>query len=571
MSNTPWPRQHVWLAVLMVFVICSVLACDLPPASTPTGTVTPAAGVARHHIAVRTVDSQAEFYDVSTGRTYIPRGVNLINLVAAEDGHLQDRSFAVGVYKHDDLAAIFDRLHRRGFNTVRMFLDSCQGDAVCLTRPGQPGLNPAVLENIVDATRLAAQDDILLLLTSNDIPDDGGYGARANAGASAQFAGYRNAHMLTPQGVEAASSYWHDLISGLLHHGLALQGVLAWELLNEQWVFEEQPPLSLSSGAVSTANGHTYNMASQQEKHQMVADGVAYYIAQVGRQIRALDPTALLTMGFFMPAFPDGRTISPGWYTDVKPLLTRAELDFFDLHLYPGGFSIADQAVNFGIVDYTAKPILMGEVGAFVNTYSSLASAVPAVQQWIAESCLYHFGGWLYWAYRTAPPGVSDATWSFEHEGGAMLDALAPDVQPDLCHPTLAANPNLALGATVRASASVAGPATNAVDGSSSTSWNSGGGAPQWIEVDLGSPHNVAAIRLQASMYPNGNTDHRLLVRGPSGSFQLVHEFIGPTTDQQWLEYRPATPLKNVQVIRVETVRSPSWVAWFELEAIAAP
>jgi F5/8 type C domain len=571
MSRTQWFTRRFWLALLMVCIAFSSVACDLLPVSTTTGSRTATPNVGRHRIAARTVGSQAEFYDVSTGHTFTPRGVNLINLVAAGDGTLQDRSFAVGVYNHNDIANIFDRLRRRGFNTVRMFLDSCQGGSVCLTRPGQLGLNPDVLNNVVDATRLAATHDIVLLLTSNDIPDDGGYGARANAGASDQFAGYRNAHMLTPQGVEAASNYWHDVISGLLDHGVVLQGVLAWELLNEQWLFEEQPPLSLTSGAVTTANSHSYNVASLEEKHQMVADGVTYYIAQVGRQIRALDPTALLTMGFFMPAFPDGRTISPGWYTDVKPLLVHSNLDFFDLHLYPGGYSIADQAANFGIVDYTAKPILMGEVGAFMNTYNSMASAAPAVQQWIADSCRYHFGGWLYWAYRTSPTGVSDATWSFEHEGGAMLEALAPDVQPDQCHPRLAANPNLALGATVRASASAAGPAANAVDGSSSTSWNSGGGAPQWIEVDLGSPHNLAAIRLQTSMYPNGKTDHRLLVGGPSGSFRLVHEFIGPTTDKQWLEYRPSTSLTSVQVIRVETVHSPSWVSWFEIEAIAEP
>jgi hypothetical protein len=401
------------------------------------------------------VGGQAEFYDVSTGRTYTPRGVNLINLVAAEDGHLQDRSFAVGVYHHDEIASIFGRLHRRGFNTVRMFLDTCQGGARCLTRPGQPGLNPTVLDNIVDATRLAAKDDIALLLTSNDIPDDGGYGARANAEASDQFAGYRNAHLLTLQGVAAAGNYWHDVIRGLLNHGVALQGVLGWELLNEQWLFEEQPPLSLSGGAVTTANGRSYNVASLEEKRQMVADGVTYYIAQAGGQIRALDPTALVTMGFFMPAFPDGRTISPGWYTDVKPLLAHAALDFFDLHAYPGGYSIADQAVNFGIREYTAKPILMGEVGAFMHTYSAMASAASAVQQWIAESCRYHFGGWLYWAYRTSPPGVSDATWSFEHAGGTMLEALAPDVQPDPCHPRLAASPTLALRTAVRGLASV--------------------------------------------------------------------------------------------------------------------
>jgi hypothetical protein len=434
MSRPHWPRRRFHLAALLAPVL-SMAACGLSPASTAQTTPTPGADVGRHRIATRMVGGQAEFYDVSTSRTYTPRGVNLINLVPAENGQLQDRSFAVGVYRHDDIAAIFTRLHTRGFNTVRMFLDTCQGGPECLTRPGQPGLNPAVLDNVVDATRQAAAEHLALLLTSNDIPDDGGYGAQANTGASDQFAGYRNAHMLTSKGVAAASSYWGDVIRGLLDHGVALQGVLGWELLNEQWLFEEQPPLSLSGGTVTTANGRSYNLASLEEKRRMVADGVTYYIAQAGGQIRTLDPTALVTMGFFMPAFPDGRTISPGWYTDVKPLLANAALDFFDLHAYPGGYSISDQAGNFGILEYTTKPILMGEVGAFMHTYSSLSSAALVVQQWIAASCRYHFGGWLYWAYRTSPAGVGDATWSFEHTDGAMLDALAPDVQADPCHP----------------------------------------------------------------------------------------------------------------------------------------
>ncbi len=437
MSSPHWPRCTFRVAALLALVL-SVAACGLSPASTAqtTPTATPGADVGRHRIATRMVGGQAEFYDVSTSRTYTPRGVNLINLVPAENGQLQDRSFAVGVYRHDDIAAIFTRLHMRGFNTVRMFLDTCQGGPECLTRPGQQGLNPAVLENVVDVSRLAAAEHIALLLTSNDIPDDGGYGAQANTGANDQFAGYRNAHMLTSHGVAAASRYWRDVISGLLDHGVALQGVLGWELLNEQWLFEEQPPLSLRSGAVTTANGHSYDLASPEEKRRMVADGVTYYIAQVAGQIRALDPTALVTMGFFMPAFSDGRTLSPGWYTDVKPLLAHAAIDFFDLHAYPGGYSIVDQVANFGIAENTAKPILMGEVGAFMHIYSSISSAALAMQRWIAESCRYHFGGWLYWAYRTSPAGVGDATWSFEHADGAMLDALAPDVQPDLCHPT---------------------------------------------------------------------------------------------------------------------------------------
>jgi hypothetical protein len=36
------------------------------------------------------------------------------------------------------------------------------------------------------------------------------------------------------------------------------------------------------------------------------------------------------------------------------------------------------------------------------------------------------------------------------------------------------------------------------------------------------------------------------------------------------LEWRPGTPRKGIRLLRVETTRSSSWVAWREIEVYAA-
>ena len=111
-----------------------------------------------------------------------------------------------------------------------------------------------------------------------------------------------------------------------------------------------------------------------------------------------------------------------------------------------------------------------------------------------------------------------------------------------------------------------------AVDSNPETWWGAGAPPLQWIQIDLGSPATIAAIRLTISQSPAGETVHRLLIKGPStgGKYTLLYNFKGNTADFDVLSYAPPTPLQEIQFIRIETVSSPSWVAWREIEVIAA-
>jgi len=40
------------------------------------------------------------------------------------------------------------------------------------------------------------------------------------------------------------------------------------------------------------------------------------------------------------------------------------------------------------------------------------------------------------------------------------------------------------------------------------------------------------------------------------------------TRDATWLTFTPGAPIEDVQIIRIETLESPSWVAWSEIQVI---
>jgi hypothetical protein len=578
-------RLHTVPAVLAVILI-SVSAClpptappaavtDTPgvtssptavPPATETATVAPTPTPV-HPIQIRQVDGRAEFYDQRTGERFVPRGVNYFYIVPVSSG-LQDRFFGVDVFDAERVDADFATLSERGFNTVRIFLDSCSSGRGCIGNPDGPGLNPPYLDNIVETMRLAKAHGLYLVLTSNDLPDLGGYAQASTGDVGDFFAPYRNSEYLTAPGIEAIRTYWGDLMRGLAERGAPFDAVLGWSLLNEQWYIGTDPPFSLDEGVVTTANGESYDLSNPAQKKQMAVDGVVYYVNEVRAVILSYDPTALITMGFFVPDYPNPLRSGDFRYVETAPLLEMASLDFYDFHAYPGDADLRQIAENFGMIGFDAKPIIMGEVGAFIDRYPSEESAARAIQEWVAESCEYGFDGWLYWGLYRAPEAIGDATWGFLDGEGLVMQVLAPVEQPDLCNPEPLPRSNLAFGKAVVASRSLPEePPENAVDGQP-TQWGAGADAPQWVQIDLGAPATVRLIRLVVAQWPAGETVHQVWGGGSGEDLRLLHEFRGYTEDNQVLELVPDAPLEGIQVVRVVTLESPSWVAWKEIEVI---
>lgn len=501
----------------------------------------------------------------------MPRGVNYINLIQS-DGRLEDCVFRVGDYNPAQLEQDFATLAGHGYNTVRLFLDTCNTRNRGIGSSSGQGLNPEYLDNLADGMRIAREHGIFLLLISNDLPDRGGYWELSSREAGPQFGPYRNSHYLTTSGVESAKLYWRDLLRGLAERGAAFDAVLAWQLLNEQWYFNNDLPLSLETRTVTTANGQSYDMGSEAEKRQMLADSIRFYMEEVISVIHGIDPSALVTMGFF--STPGGGTLDERVdfrYADTASIIHEAPLDFFDFHAYPGGGqSLQSIAVDFGMLGYDEKPIILGEFGAFQHIYDSPNAGARAAAAWMAASCELGFDGWLYWTYRPAPLVVGDSTYGFVNDGDLIMEALAPAAHPDPCAIPLLPSVNLALEQSVRASRFLAGEEPElAVDGSAGTQWGSGAEAPQWIQVESPEGAVIGEIRLRVAQYPAGHTLHRVYAIMADGSRTLIAEFDQETTDDQWLAAEFDPPLEGLGAIRIETVSSPSWVSWEEIQFYA--
>jgi hypothetical protein len=125
---------------------------------------------------------------------------------------------------------------------------------------------------------------------------------------------------------------------------------------------------------------------------------------------------------------------------------------------------------------------------------------------------------------------------------------------------------NISLGGSATVSASLPGsPPANAIDGLLGTGWGAGAFPPQWIRIDLGAVRSVHEIYLVVDQFPEGDTHHRLLLAGADGAFGLAAEFEGNTAPGDVLSFRPPTPVE-ARFVRVETLSSPSWVGWHEIQ-----
>lgn len=524
-----------------------------------------------HPVGIRKVNGEAEFFTRETNASFILRGTNYIHIVRTESGKLQDRLMGTANFDPETIRNNLARLRELGYNTVRIFIDSCSEGTTCIGRVDGTGLNPDYMDNVARMMTIAKEEDILLIITSNDIPNGGGYAEISDRDPSADpmVALYRNGQMLTPSGQKAYHTYWQDIMQALHARKAPFDAVLAWELFNEQWLFGNEPPLSLNKGNFTGPNGINYDLSDPQQKRDLVADAIALYIEMIRSVILETDPEAFVTMGFFAPDFPNTTAIGDVRFVDTAALVERnVPLDFYDIHAYPGDdLNFEEFMQNFGLEGYSDKPIILGEYGSFNSRYETVEAAARASGAWMAGFCKTGLDGYLYWTLTDLPEALGDPTWGLLEEEDFMLELFAPINQPDPCQPPEVPSDNLAYGASVSASNSLPEEHASYInDENTTTYWGSGEPAPQWVEVDLGEEMTISEIRLLTSQSPAGNTVHEIRVRGSDTAYETVRRIEGFTEDLQWLTFSPETPLENIQYIWIYTLSSPSWVGWREIE-----
>jgi len=530
------------------------------PAATQTATPVASTGPSarppsEHRIGVRTVGGAGEFFDRETNQRFTPRGANLVRLAGGHHSTL-DPAF----YDPAQLAIALERMASGGYNVARVFLNHDRGGL----SGSSTGLSAAYMDNVDDFLRLARASDMFVIFTQDWLPEGESYAFEPDP-----LIDNVNLLYLSAGGVEANARYFHDFAAALIERQAPLDALLAYELRNELYLTESYAPFSLSSGHVGTANGRTYDLASGVERQQLMEQGVVFWVDRMRAAIRDVDPTALVTVGFFQPKGPNPTRADDDRIIETGEVIASSEADFIDLHPYPGfDLNLRQFVENFGLPAVTSKPILLGEFGAFRAAYPTVADATRVLVEWQIESCSYGFDGWLQWTWDTLE---QPEFWNATDEGGVLASALSPATRPDPCTVGPLDLP-LELAGDAQASASSSlpdGRPALANDGLAATSWNSGDDAPQWIELDLGSVRTISGIRLLVGQYPAGRTTHRVLARGGGGALRLLATLRGTTTDGDWLEVPFDSPVR-ARYVRVETTESPSWVAWREISIFGA-
>jgi hypothetical protein len=564
--------RRLELVLASLYFLCACAPTPAPvaplvsaiPTSAPAATATPAAA-AEHVIGIRVVDGTGEFFNRLTGEKFIPRGNNHIRLSRARAPCLEPSSayhatFNVGIYDAATNEATLSAMQADGYNMVRVFINgNCIG-----RREG--GLSEEYMANLADYLRLAKAHGLYVMLTADDPPTPG-YSATMK---DSQDIDWENRQFLTSDGMRVNGRFWQDLIEALLRLNAPLDAVFAYELRNEQFYMGDHLPLSMTSGRVTTGNGSTYDMAVPEDKERMMGENLVYWIDGVREAILKVDPTALVAVGFFWPQKPHPARIGDVRLVTTAPAIWDARADFIDLHPYPGGeLGLPEYVDNFGMAGMQEKPIIMGEFGAARPAYSSEERAAQALRDWQVQSCDFGFDGWLLWTYDTE---VQADFYNGMTGQGLINRALSPKERPDPCQAGEVdlRGRNLTVQATAKASRELRDqPASAAIDGELQRMWGAGAFAPQWIQVDLGEVSSVGLIRLVVSQAPPGNTVHEIWAGPTADALTLLHTFEEYTLDQQLLEFKPEGEVENVQIVRIRTTASPSWVAWREIEVLA--
>lgn len=545
-------RTNLILLLLIAAVTCSVAISNAqaPPA---------------HRIQVRTIKGTAEFFDTKTGQKFTPRGNNYVRLaemkkLAEPTSMLYHSTFNEGRYEKKRAAAALDAMAAKGYNVVRVFMNHATEGSI---RTGSGGFSRPYMDNLADFLAMAKAKKLYVIPTIDwiPVPNPG----RAVDKIWCPDFQCTNVHILTREGLQANKDFFVALVKELLKRKAPTDYILAYELRNELTFESDLPPLTLTTGTVNAANGKSYDLSNERQKTAMLEEGLVYWVDQVRAAIRAVDPTALVTVGFIPPQKPHATRAGDPKLSVTAPVIKSSTLDFVDIHVYaaPDKLTMKEYAENFGMVGVRSKPIILGEYGALFGTYTSVHSAAKGLVDWQAASTSFGIDGWLLWSWDM---DLGRDCWAATDSAGLIANALAPATRSNpMSAATAASIPSASRVKSARASGSYEdqGPLL-AIDGTM-RQWSSGGFPPQWLEVELKGVVEISEVRLTVGQSPEGPTVHQLWIKPPDKDYTLLQEFRGNTRDFQVLEFRPKEKVVG-SAVKIVTTASPSWVGWREIE-----
>lgn len=377
---------------------------------------------------------------------FVPLGSNYIKLDWI-NGVAYHTIFTTGLYDPAAAENALAEMEQSGYNVVRVFVDRGDPDHRARSQYGIGGpfetytsnLYQPFIDNVIDFLRKARSHKIYAILVCDMWPNNYYYEVLANSYVPANVENV-NIIFLAQGAVDAKCLYMRKLVEAVKNAepcGELLSTIFAWEIANEISVNVNYKPFSMTSGTVSPADGLTYRMRSFYNERQKCMDaGIIYWANNIADNIRAIDPNALVAASVF--TYQAVGKLGPNGVLPYNPadsrfparplsLLASSNLSYVDVHLFPSGssYSIDDDLMSseYSNWNFNAKPLLMGEYGAFKSFYPNINNAANEMLSHRQNAFDRSFKGALYWTWDTFS---QTQLWHLIDEDGVINDILKP-------------------------------------------------------------------------------------------------------------------------------------------------
>jgi hypothetical protein len=366
-------------------------------------------------------------FTLNNNETYL-RGSNYLRLANASMPIL----FEPDLYPRwrGDIEIALKQMHTYGYNYVRVFID-CPTlyHGFGLKSPGVP---ISFTQNIVDFLITASKYQISVMLTAIWTPIN--YQSIIMSYPVPPNVTGTNVVIFHKGQAVGKAQFFIDFLKEIQNASLiAFQNIFAIDIFNEISVSVHEQPYSLTSGIV-TFVGVQYDMAKGTDRQELLDVCGNIWFNTVYKAIKSVAPSILVSTSLFSPNSVghngfDGVQPRPlnadGRYPLRPASLVNSLADYIDLHVYPGHNDT--QAQFDGAALSRAKPLLLGETGAFKVPYPTALSGAAVIKDVMIESVKYGFTGWAIWTWDT----IEQFTlWTLTEANNTMNNVLAPSVWP---------------------------------------------------------------------------------------------------------------------------------------------
>ncbi len=372
--------------------------------------------------------TEAQFFLKDSKEPFLVKGFNYVRLRAAEGATGGDHSTfdantktTKACYDPNRAETMLSALSKGGYNTVRVFVigRSHVNPGIAGDYDTTKALHAPYMENVLDFLRRATHHRIRVFPSFGDgeLPLNAYYRERVRGKGD-----NKNVTVLTEEGVAARVEHITSFLSYIKNKepGL-LPTLLGLECQNEACLHADQWPFTENTGAFKAANGKTYDLSKTDERQTLMDEGYRHYHERIVEAVKAVDAAMLVAEGVFVPRAVGKDAMQhvgvwPGKTPDERypPLLTslgKGGLDFLDVHLYrTSAKETVEQAFRLNLSStgfFTpemaearkAKPVIIGEFGAFDFVEKTFEEAIDSMAQVRDLALRERVNGMLYWTY----------------------------------------------------------------------------------------------------------------------------------------------------------------------------